>query len=177
MGVTGSHIHSPKPSKDAPKFMNPDHFSALHGQGRAWQTYFVPPDQEYQASQYVRRLLGELTCPHCGGSDCVETRNQPQAPFYCPDCHGRFSVTTGTYLHRNRVRLGLWITAVVMRGIAPSLRYLGEDLGLSYKTTWRMAKCIDAAVVRVPRTQDAKPSAVLKLLLSPDPKRHTRNHT
>ena len=47
-------------------------------------------------------------CPHCGSLDTKERKSRKPMPYWCRDCHGYFSIRTGTPMHRSKIALRDW---------------------------------------------------------------------
>ena len=93
-------------------------------------------------------------CPHCGSIRV--TRIQAKSDkvrdgvIQCNDCHGQFTVTVGTIMHRSHITLRQWVQAFYSmcshkKGV--SALQLQRNLGLhSYKSAWHLAHRIRAAM-------------------------------
>ena len=85
-------------------------------------------------------------CPECGSQrHCVLSNGL----YQCDECHRQTSVTAGTFMHRSHLKLKTWFYALYFvtqdkRGI--SATQLASDLGINYKSAWRMLKKIRAAM-------------------------------
>ena len=56
-------------------------------------------------------------CPHCGSLDTKGRKSRKPMPYWCRDCHGYFSIRTGTPMHRSKIALRDWAYAIL-----PALR-------------------------------------------------------
>ncbi|MEM7423219.1 MAG: IS1595 family transposase [Pseudomonadota bacterium] len=94
-------------------------------------------------------------CPHCGCMDRISTiqPNPEKRVRYglkrCGDCKKQFTVKVGTVFEASKVKLHLWLQAVVLmtaskKGI--SAHQLHRTLGVTYKTAWFMAHRIREAM-------------------------------
>ena len=87
-------------------------------------------------------------CPHCGSLDTKERKNRKPMPYWCRDCHGYFSVRTGTPMHRSRIALRDWAYAIYMHSVSlkgvSSMR-LHRELGITQRSAWHMAHRIREA--------------------------------
>lgn len=95
------------------------------------------------------------TCPHCGGVDRItKVKANPEKRIRlglhrCGDCKKQFTVKVGTVFEASKVKLHLWLQAVVLmtsskEGI--SAHQLHRVLGVTYKTAWFMAHRIREAM-------------------------------
>ena len=85
------------------------------------------------------RWKGITKCAYCG-SDKVSKRKKDHR-FTCLNCNKSFSVTVNTMLHKTRIPLRRWLIAFSLvtdakKGV--SAKQLQRNLGVSYKTAWRM---------------------------------------
>ena len=83
------------------------------------------------------RFEKRFACPFCGGSECrrIKTRHL----LRCKSCKADISATNGTFLHKTRLPLRLWIVTAFLEmsnksGI--SAVTLMKILGVTYKTAW-----------------------------------------
>ena len=69
-------------------------------------------------------------------------------PYWCRDCHGYFSVRTGTPMHRSKIALKDWAYAIYLHSVSlkgvSSMR-LHRELGITQKHAWHMAHRIREA--------------------------------
>ncbi|SDW82486.1 Transposase zinc-ribbon domain-containing protein [Albimonas donghaensis] len=95
------------------------------------------------------------TCPHCGGTDRIsKVKANPEKRIRlglhrCGDCKKQFTVKVGTVFEASKVKLNLWLQAVVLmtsskKGI--SSHQLHRVLGVTYKTAWFMEHRIREAM-------------------------------
>lgn len=95
------------------------------------------------------------TCPHCGGVDRItKVKANPEKRIRlglhrCGDCKKQFTVKVGTVFEASKVKLNLWLQAVVLmtsskKGI--SAHQLHRVLGVTYKTAWFMEHRIREAM-------------------------------
>lgn len=85
-------------------------------------------------------------CPKCGVNRASRITTLP-GRFTCLECATRFSVTSGTPMHKTYLAISIWIIATYLiatssKGIS-SLK-LASLLGLQYRTTWHLAHRIRA---------------------------------
>lgn len=78
-------------------------------------------------------------CPYCN-SVRVGERNKDYR-FHCKKCNKSFSVTTKTQIHNTRLPLKTWLYSIGIISDAKkglSALQLSRNLGLNYRTTWKM---------------------------------------
>ncbi len=91
-----------------------------------------------------------VTCPLCGCDNVHKMGGETQAGmFVCNDCHGKFTVRTGTVFERSHIPLHKWLLAMHLmasskKGIAS--HQLHRMLGITYKSAWFMAHRIREAM-------------------------------
>jgi transposase-like protein len=91
-------------------------------------------------------------CPHCGEVERVYRINGKTTRdgfVSCNGCHGNFTVTTGTIMHRSHIPLNKWLLAFRLmcaskKGI--SAHQMGRLLGVSYKSSWFLCHRIREAM-------------------------------
>ncbi len=94
-------------------------------------------------------------CPHCGGTGRItKVKANPEKRVRvglhrCGDCKKQFTVKVGTVFEASKVKLHLWLQAVVLmtaskKGI--SAHQLHRVLGVTYKTAWFMEHRIREAM-------------------------------
>jgi transposase-like protein len=90
-----------------------------------------------------------VTCPHCGNLNSARIyRIAPNAKakirdglFECQDCHGQFTVQTGTVMESSHVPLNKWVLAYRLMASAKkgiSAHQMHRTIGVTYKTAWFM---------------------------------------
>jgi len=87
-------------------------------------------------------------CNHCG-SPKVYQRTKRNKVFFCNDCRNTFSPFTGTIFEKSRTDLRKWFYAIHLflngkKGI--SALQLQREIGVTYKTAWRMLQMIRKAM-------------------------------
>jgi transposase-like protein len=101
-------------------------------------------------------------CPHCGCMGRItKVKANPEKRIRvglhrCGDCKKQFTVKVGTVFEASKIKLNLWIQAVVLmtsskKGI--SAHQLHRTLGVTYKTSWFMCHRIREAM----RSDDLRP--------------------
>ena len=86
-------------------------------------------------------------CPGCGVMNRASRLTTLPGRFTCLECGKRFSVTSGTPMHKTHLPIRTWIIATYLlatssKGVS-SLR-LASWLGLQYRTTWHLTHRIRA---------------------------------
>lgn len=98
-------------------------------------------------------------CPHCDETKKVyRVAGKSHRPglIHCNECHGQFTVTTGTVMESSHVPLNKWVLAFRLmasskKGI--SAHQLHRTIKVTYKTAWFMAHRVREAM----READPKP--------------------
>jgi transposase-like protein len=96
-------------------------------------------------------------CPHCGNVDAnriyaiaANSERKIRAGLYeCQDCHGQFTVRTGSVMESSHVPLTKWALAYRLMASAKkgiSAHQLHRSIGVTYKTAWFMAHRIREAM-------------------------------
>jgi transposase-like protein len=96
-------------------------------------------------------------CPHCGNADAnriyaiaANPKRKIRAGLYeCQDCHGQFTVRTGSVMESSHVPLTKWALAYRLMASAKkgiSAHQLHRTIGVTYKTAWFMAHRIREAM-------------------------------
>jgi transposase-like protein len=96
-------------------------------------------------------------CPHCGNVDSSRiysiaanpTRKIRAGLYECQDCHGQFTVRTGSVMESSHVALTKWALAYRLMASAKkgiSAHQLHRTIGVTYKTAWFMAHRIREAM-------------------------------
>lgn len=94
------------------------------------------------------RYKDGVTCNHCGSTQ-VYQRNGIQRNFDCEGCKNSFSIFGGTIFEKSSTDLRKWMYACHLflngkKGI--SGLQLQREIGVTYKTAWRMLKQIRLAM-------------------------------
>jgi hypothetical protein len=114
------------------------------------------PDEAACAKHlFEKRWPGGFVCPVCGGVKGWKLSGK-RLTWECAACGRQTSVTAGTVMHRSKLPLTLWFTAIHLvsshsNGI--SALQLQAQLGLgSYKSAWLMLHKLRRAMVAPDRT-------------------------
>lgn len=91
---------------------------------------------------FLYRFGPNYACPHCGKTSWYRIKGRKA--YSCPDGH-HINPLAGTVFHKSPTDLVLWFFAIYKfansrNGVAA--KELQRDLGVTYKTAWRMAKQI-----------------------------------
>lgn len=87
---------------------------------------------------------GHADCPKCGRQRRFH-RVRTRPSYSCDSCGYHLHPTSGTIFHKSSTGLDTWFKAVVIMGstrCGVSAKQLQRELGVTYKTAWRMAKLI-----------------------------------
>lgn len=110
------------------------------------------PDDESVAKYLIeKRFEGKIVCPFCGKTEKVYHAHYNCRNAYCNNCKMEFSIFKGTIFEETRMPLRHWLYAINMvclskKGI--SAMQLKRELGVSYKTAWRMMHKIRGAMAK-----------------------------
>lgn len=122
-------------------------------------------DSEYSLMEFVREFSDDATClewlwrnrhsddgehAHCPKCECVQpfkrygTAQQRQS-WTCTSCGHHVHPTAGTIFEKSSTSLHLWFYAIYLMSSTRcgiSAKQLERELGVTYKTAWRMANLI-----------------------------------
>lgn len=107
------------------------------------------PTEESVIEYYINiRYPHGVRCNHCGSSK-VYQMNDRRKVFNCKDCLNTFSPFTGTIFEKSSTDLRKWFYAIHLflnskKGI--SGLQLQREIGVTYKTAWRMLQQIRLAM-------------------------------
>ena len=110
------------------------------------------PDDESVAKYLIeKRFKGKIICPFCGKTEKDYHAHYNCRNAYCNNCKREFSIFKGTIFEETRMPLRHWLYAINMvclskKGI--SAMQLKRELGVSYKTAWRMMHKIRGAMAK-----------------------------
>jgi transposase-like protein len=107
-----------------------------------------PTEQEAINYFYKIRYNGVLTCPHCGAKVNLY-RTARQKVCICHSCNNTFSPFADTIFRKSKTDMRAWFYAIHLiindkKGISGC--QLQRELGVTYKTAWRMLKQIRDAM-------------------------------
>jgi transposase len=116
------------------------------------------PDDATCLDSLWRRLYSEdgetATCPKCDKTRRFH-RVKSRPSYSCDTCGHHIHPTAGTIFHKSSTSLHLWFHAVFLMAqtrCGISAKQLERELGVTYKTAWRMFKQIRSML-----TQDDEP--------------------
>jgi transposase-like protein len=107
------------------------------------------PTEESVIDYYISiRYPNGACCNHCGSTKVYRRKSEPKF-FDCNDCHKGFSIFTGTIFEKSSTDLRKWMFAIHLflngkKGI--SGLQLQREIGVTYKTAWRMLQQIRLAM-------------------------------
>ena len=110
------------------------------------------PTEEKVIKHFINiRYQGQICCNHCG-SVKVYQRNKTPKVFDCNDCGNTFSIFKDTIFENTTTDLRKWMYAIHLflngkKGI--SGLQLKREIGVTYKTAWRMLRQIRKAMGNV----------------------------
>src|SRR5215469_13749630 len=107
---------------------------------RDFQNQF-PDDRACLDFLFKTRWPDGGTCPECGKKDCFYAIEKRRS-YGCSWCGFQFYPTAGTIFHKSSTSLVSWFFAIFLmstsrNGVAA--KELERQLGVTYKTAWRMA--------------------------------------
>ncbi len=103
------------------------------------------------------RYGNNFICRHCGSADIYATYDNRKTQ--CPACKNTFSVFAGTIFEKSSTDLKKWFYAIHLflngkKGI--SALQLQREIGVTYKTAWRMLRQIRLAMGNKKKKSDKK---------------------
>ena len=107
------------------------------------------PTEKSVVDYYVKIRYGDKPiCNHCGSVKVYQRNTNPKI-FDCNDCGNTFSPFTGTIFEKSSTDLRKWMYAIHLflngkKGI--SGMQLMREIGVTYKTAWRMLQQIRFAM-------------------------------
>ena len=99
----------------------------------------------------VRHGGTKLDCPSCGTVGAQFHKLRDRRVYACPECRFQIAPTANTILHDTRTPLvswfyAMWLFCTTRHGV--SGKELQRQIGVSYKTAWRMGKQIRKLIER-----------------------------
>lgn len=96
-----------------------------------------------------KRYPKGIVCPKCGKIERVYHRHTHPKMCHCNNCNSEFSMFAGTIFEKSETDLRKWFYAINLvlisrKGI--SALQLKREIGVTYKTAWRMLKQIRLAM-------------------------------
>jgi transposase-like protein len=108
------------------------------------------PTEKAAADYFLRVRYGDtLTCPHCGAKVKVYCYRKRAKACHCKNCNNSFSPFSNTIFEKSATSLVKWFYAVHLflndkKGISGC--QLQREIGVTYKTAWRMLQQIRMAM-------------------------------
>jgi transposase-like protein len=109
------------------------------------------PNDEAVIAHFIglRYAGSKPACIHCGGTEKIYHKHTEPKKFKCNDCNNSFSVFTDTIFENSSTDLTKWMFAIHLflngkKGI--SGYQLMREIGVTYKTAWRMLRQIRQAM-------------------------------
>ena len=108
------------------------------------------PTEEAVIDYFINIRYGEtVVCPHCGKITKVYHRKDASKLFICANCDNHFSIFKNTIFEKSSTDLRKWFYTIHLflnskKGI--SGLQLQREIGVTYKTAWRMLKQIRSAM-------------------------------
>jgi transposase-like protein len=123
---------------------------------------YASSDSDYSLMEFMREYPDDAACldrlwrdrfapdghhAHCPKCDRERKfhRTRTRASYTCDTCGLHIHPTAGTIMHRSATSLHLWFYAMYLMTstrCAVSAKHLERELGVTYKTAWRMANLI-----------------------------------
>jgi len=107
------------------------------------------PDEKACIDYYIKiRYPDGVRCNHCGSPKVYQRKKNLKA-FTCNDCYNSFSPFKGTIFEHSSTDIRMWFYAIHLflngkKGI--SALQLQREIGVTYKTAWRMLQQIRKAM-------------------------------
>src|SRR5271166_5652035 len=108
-----------------------------------------PDEASCAAFLSKRRWPDGFVCPSCGGNRAAALKSRAYT-FECYGCRRQTSITAGAAMHRTRLPLTAWFWAAHLMAThsnGMSARQLEDQLGLTYRTAWLLARKLRRSMV------------------------------
>lgn len=118
------------------------------------------PNEAVCLDKLFKLKYGTLNgCPNCGVANAKFKRITKRRCYQCRECYYQMYPTAGTVFEKTRTPLTYWFYAMFLMSTTRngvSAKELERFLGVTYKTAWRMAKCIRELMGRKKRNGKLK---------------------
>jgi len=109
------------------------------------------PTEESIITYFIKSRYGKrITCPNCGEKRKVYQHSKGAKFFNCKECSNSFSIFTGTIFENTKLDLRKWVYAISKEAISGKKGVSGcqlqREIGVTYKTAWRILKQIRIAM-------------------------------
>jgi len=103
------------------------------------------PDDDACLERMFKQRFGDLKyCPKCGAETSFYKISDRKC-YSCQHCGNHIYPLAGTIFHKSPTSLKLWLYAIFLFSASKngvSAKELQRQLGVTYKTAWRMARQI-----------------------------------
>jgi transposase len=96
---------------------------------------------------FTDRFSEDFTCPKCGMYNAKYHRMVSRKSYSCQNCGHHLHPTADTIFHKSSTPLNVWFHGVYLVASSTekiSAKQLERELGVTYKTAWRIATLIRA---------------------------------
>ena len=111
------------------------------------------PTEEAVVAYYIKTALGgKVICPKCGCAERISVEKGRIKVFHCNNCNSSFSIFKNTIFEKSDTDLRKWLYAINLVTVSKkgiSALQLKREIGVTYKTAWRMLKQIRIAMGNV----------------------------
>ena len=105
------------------------------------------PEEKHALNFIYGIVLGDLyKCPHCGSSRVYRRKDMPKN-FLCKSCNNHYSGLRGTLFEYTSTELRKWLYGIYAykKGYLKTAMKFKQEVGVTYKTAWRVMNCIKRA--------------------------------
>lgn len=110
------------------------------------------PTENHVIEYFAESRYGKtVSCNHCGERVRISRKTGERASmFQCNACNNSFSIFTGTIFEKTRTDLRKWVFAINQLAVSGkkgvSACQMQREIGVTYKTAWRMLRQIRTAM-------------------------------